>query len=100
MAGRDNRREYADTWEGGFIRRNTRGQKVYVIRRMVHGVRIKVSTRCHTETAAVAQLRRFEANPSAYRAAGDGTARLVLDDDLAEAFLKHSRGCVSNQLWV
>jgi integrase len=83
-------RDYVDTWEGGFIRKDKRGRKVYVIRRMIHGAVFKVSTRAHTETAAVAQLRRFEANPSAFRPAGDVGPRLVLDDDLIEAFLAHS----------
>jgi integrase len=93
--------DYVDTWEGGFIRRNARGQKVYVIRRMVNGALFKVSTRCHTETAAVAQLRRFEANPSAYRPDGDTGERLKVDDDLIDAFLDYSRDVKRNtEQWV
>ena len=44
---------------------------------MIHGAVFKVSTRCHTESAAVAQLRRFEANPSAYRADGASVGELA-----------------------
>jgi hypothetical protein len=68
---------------------------------MVNGAVFKVSTRCHTETAAVAQLRRFEGNPSAYRPEGGVGPRLVLDDALIDGFLRHSRDVKRNSAkWV
>jgi integrase len=94
-------RDYVDTWEGGFVRKDSRGRKVYVIRRMINGGVFKVSTRCHTESAAVAQLRRFEANPSAYRADGQSGEPLLVDDDLIGAFLDYSRDVKRNtEQWV
>ena len=93
--------DHFDVWEGGFVRRDPRGRKVYVIRRMVNGHRFKVSTRCHTIDGAREELRKFEASPTTYRP-GTGTGeRLVLDDTLLEAFLTYSRNEKRNtQAWV
>ena len=44
-----------ETWEGGIVRRDSKGRMTYVIRRMVAGKRYTVSTRCHKEPAAVIQ---------------------------------------------
>ncbi|PTL79232.1 hypothetical protein [Vitiosangium sp. GDMCC 1.1324] len=62
--------DYAKTWEGGFIRHDSRGRKVYVIRRMINGRSYKVSTRATTLRAAMEQLKRFEADPEHYNPAG------------------------------
>jgi hypothetical protein len=45
--------DYAETWEGGFIRHDSKGRKVYVIRRMINGRNYKVSTRATTLRAAM-----------------------------------------------
>lgn len=55
-----------EKWVGGFVRRSARGVPTYVIEKRVAGVYWKVSTRCHTERAAMKELERFEAGPSAY----------------------------------
>ncbi len=65
--------DYAETWEGGFIRHDSRGRKVYVIRRMINGRNYKVSTRATTLRAAVEQLKRFETDPEHYNPAGSHT---------------------------
>jgi hypothetical protein len=72
----------AGRWRGGRIYRSADGKKVYEIRRTVKGRRYEVSTGCTTETAAFAQLERFEKDPENYRPAGDpstgaGAARAV-----------------------
>lgn len=53
-------------WLGGFVRETKRGKPVFVIEKRIGGVLFKVSTRRHTEDAAVRELRRFEADPGSY----------------------------------
>jgi integrase len=53
-------------WLGGFIRETARGKRVYVIEKRIKGELFKVSTRCHTEKAALAELARFEVDPMLY----------------------------------
>ncbi len=62
--------DYAETWEGGFIRLDAKSRKVYVIRRMINGRNFKVSTRATTLRAAMEQLKRFEAAPEHYSPVG------------------------------
>ena len=75
--------DYAETWEGGFIRHDSRGRKVYVIRRMINGRNYKVSPRATTLRAAMEQLntrspststRRSRLNSSPTRATWTRTA--------------------------
>ena len=54
------------TWFGGRIWCDDRGRNVYVIRKQVNGKRYEISTRSHTERAALEQLKRFEADPEGY----------------------------------
>ena len=42
---RSKSQDYVETWEGGFVRTDAKGRKVYVIRRMINGKSYKVSTR-------------------------------------------------------
>lgn len=58
-------------WLGGYVSKGAGGAKTFVIERMVAGIRWHVSTRCHTERAALKQLERFEANPRAYSPSGE-----------------------------
>lgn len=89
------------TWLGGFIRENEDGEPIYVIRKRVDGHQYEVSTRCHTERAALKQLERFEADPSSYSPSGDDKAPLFLDAELAEAFLTFCRDVKRNSpLWL
>ncbi len=74
-------------WKGGYVRRDSKGRDVYVIERWVNGRKFHVSTRCHAERPAFAQLDRFEADPSAYRP--DGAAVVAITDELLEDFLDH-----------
>jgi integrase len=66
------------------------GTVTYYIRRTVNGRAYDVSTRATTRAAAEAQLRRFEADPSAYQPGGDTPDPIYLDAALAEAFLRWS----------
>jgi hypothetical protein len=34
---RNKSQDYVETWEGGFVRTDAKGRKVYVIRRMING---------------------------------------------------------------
>ena len=80
-------------WEGGIVRHNRKGEPIFIIQRMIEGTAYKVSTRCHDIEPAREQLRRFEANPNAFKPAGvaEGTEPLPLDETLATAFLVWSR---------
>lgn len=69
---------------------------------MLDGRRFEVSTRCHTSTAAHAQLKRFEEDPWNYR---PGTKQeggaTVLSDTTAALFLAWSRDTKKNtERWV
>lgn len=44
--------DYADTWEGGFIRHDSKGRKVYVIRRMLNGLLNEAAARRGKRRAA------------------------------------------------
>lgn len=74
-------------WEGGYFTTGKNGRASYVIEREVGGVRHHVSTRCSTRRAALEQLGRFEANPSAYVPAGEKpSAPRRLTAELLEEF--------------
>lgn len=71
-------------WLGGFIRETKRGKPVFVIEKRIGGVLFKISTRRHTEDAAMRELRKFEADPGGYdpTASPDGvvmTPELVME---------------------
>lgn len=74
-------------WEGGYIRRDTKGRDVFVIERWVAGRKFHVSTRCHSRKSAHHQLERFEADPAAYRP--DGDEGLPISAELVEGFMDH-----------
>jgi integrase len=78
---------YLDIWEGGYTRRNAKGVRTYVIRTEVNGTRFHVSTRCHTESAALEHWRRFQRSPSAYTPLGDDGTPLPLSDELLSEYL-------------
>src|SRR5258708_25257784 len=92
-------------WDGGYVRKDERGREVYTIRRMINGKRYDVSTRAHTERAALEQLKRFEADPEGYDARGVlRPDPIYLDKKLSETFFaysreekKNSRGWVAEQ---
>ncbi len=88
-------------WEGlgGRIRFDAKGRSVYVIRRQIDGRRFEVSTRCHTLSAALRQLSRFEAEPAAYRAGGDHLPAVYLDEDLVRDFLAWSKAKGNTARW-
>lgn len=54
-------------WAGGFVWRSKTGVETFVIERHLGGHYFKISTRCHDETAALAESARFELDPFAYR---------------------------------
>src|SRR5689334_11441025 len=67
-------------WLGGFVRVTKSGKPVYVIEKRIRGALFKVSTRCHTEDAAVRELRKFEADPGGY--VPGGVERLTITPEL------------------
>lgn len=96
---RDLRRD----WLGGFIRYSKKGHPTFVIRKRVgSGKQYKVSTRCHTETGALAELKRFEADPPNYVPGGVvGPDPIYLDKELAKLFLIWSKDDLHNSIeWV
>jgi integrase len=64
---------------GGFIRKTKAGRPVYVIEKRIRGALFKVSTRCHTEDAAMRELRKFEADPGAYVPGGVERLKMTVD---------------------
>lgn len=93
---------YEGPWLGGFISKDGDGNRIYVIRKSINGVKYKVSTRCHTERAALKQLEQFEADPESYWPGRDPNAEgLFLNDDLSKEFLKWSKTTKKNSAgWV
>ncbi len=72
MGKRDAGRGRWEPWEGGRKWIGEDGKvAAYYIRRRVGGRRFEVRTPATGESAAHAQLRRFEADPEGYDPAGD-----------------------------
>lgn len=95
------------TWDGGRIRYDARGRPTFVIERMIESKRYKVSTRTHTERAALEHLKRFESDPGGYDPRGSLPADpLRLDKALRDSFLQWSAaplaagGCANTKAWV
>jgi integrase len=89
------------TWDGGYIRTDSRGRDVFYIRRRIDGKLYDLSTRASSSRAAHDQLRRFEADPEGYKPGGDLAGDLSLDTDLVAAFLTWSRDEKGNtDKWV
>lgn len=59
------------SWDGGYISIGTRGRRTYIIEREINRTRFHVSTRAHTTAGAMAQLKRFEADPLGFRPEGE-----------------------------
>lgn len=74
-------------WEGGYVRRDSKGRDVFVIERWVRGKKFHISTRCHSHRAAIKQLERFEGSPIDYRP--DGGQVVQITDELCEGYLDH-----------
>jgi integrase len=81
------------TWPGGYIRRDTRGRTIYIIRRSIGGVRYEVSTGATSLRAAMAQLERFETDPAAYTPGGQRDDAIRLDEKLIADYIA---GCQKN----
>lgn len=76
---------------GGYIRTGKNGRPTYVIDRWIGGVHFHVSTRCHTERAALKQLERFEANPQGYSPLDADEAPLTITSALLEDYRRFMR---------
>ena len=89
--------EIKRTWMGGYVTTDSKGRDVFCIRKQIGGKRFDVSTRCHTERAALEQLKKFEADPLLYKPGGDPKLLpLLLDAELATEFLVWSRDVKRN----
>lgn len=75
-----------EAWPGGYIYQS-RGKSIYVIRRMVAGVRYEVSTRCTTLRAAISELERWEKDPAGYVPGGRQHEAIYLDTSLVTEYL-------------
>jgi integrase len=95
-------RNSVGAWDGGYIRKDARGRRVYIICKRVDGRLYEVSTRCTSSAAAEEQWRRFQANPAAYEPGGTARAdALELDEKLITLFLAWSRDEQRNsRTWV
>jgi integrase len=58
-------------WLGGYVREGKRGV-MFVIERWLGNNHFHLSTRCRTERAALAELAKFEADPTGYRPGAKG----------------------------
>jgi integrase len=89
------------TWDGGYIRTDSKGREVYYIRKRVEGKLYDLSTRATSSAAANEQWRRFQANPEEYRPGGGLSGDLGLAPDTVRAFLEWSRDVKRNTpKWV
>lgn len=74
-------------WLGGYARTEKDGRETFIIERRVGGHRYHLSTRCHSERAALTQLARFEGNPEGYLPEGEKVLEPVrLDGDKINDF--------------
>lgn len=87
--------QWRSKWDGGYIRHGKKGP-IYVIEKWVGGIYFHVSTRCRSSTAAEAQYKRFQANPSAYRPSGEGVRRLVITVELVDEYRDWQIGVKGN----
>lgn len=78
-------------WEGGRYWQDEKGRKTFYIRRCIKGRRFTFNTHATTSRGAMDQLRRFEADPSAYHPGGAHHELIRLTPALVEMFLEHSR---------
>jgi hypothetical protein len=82
-------------WEGGRIRVDGKGRRVWVIEKHIAGRTYVISLDVATERESVAALVAFEKNPAAFRAARQRAApapnALLLDDALLSKFLAYAR---------
>ena len=89
------------TWDGGYIRTNSKGRPTYYIFRRIGGRLYEISTRCTTSGAAEKQLKLFEGDPAGYRPGAAGEGAVLLTPDLIEQFLKWSKYAKRNSAtWV
>lgn len=89
------------TWDGGYVRTDSKGRDVYYIRKRVGGKLYDLSTRASSSSAADEQWKRFQANPAAYRPGGDLAGDLSLTYETTRAFLTWSRDAKKNTpKWV
>jgi integrase len=95
------RGEWIGQWPGGRVWRSAGGVRTYFIRRKVNGRTYEVSTHCTLERAAIKQLERFEGDPEGYAPSGVRGDAVVLDAELAKAFLAWSKNTKGNSTdWV
>jgi integrase len=83
-----------ETWEGGRKWIGSDGEvAAFYIRKRIGGVRYEIRTPATSETAAVEQLRRFEADPERYDPRGSAPREaLHLNDELVKEYLAYSAG--------
>lgn len=88
----------SNTWAGGYVAKSGK----HVIYKRVGGRLFELTTPATSARAAMLQLQRFEADPTAYRPEGDTReAALELTADLAKEFLVWSRrGKGNSPKWV
>jgi len=77
----------SDPWDGGYVRRDSRGRRIYWIRRSIGGARYEISTGVTTMRAAMKELERFEADPPGYKPGGDPAGAIFLDSKMVADFL-------------
>lgn len=84
-------RELHPDWNAGYVHRTKDGERLFIIERQItidgKRHRFHLSTGCHSLEPALAQLRRFEADPFSYhRAGGDLRAPLLLTAEMLLQF--------------
>jgi integrase len=95
----DRTSSYAKKWDGGYVRIGEQGRPVYIIRQMINGKRYDVSTRAHTERAALEQWKRFQADPENYDPRGKTRPDPIhLNAQLAKELLAYSKEEKNNSM--
>lgn len=80
----------AGWWEGGRVWIDSKGRKVFFIRKKIGGKPYQRSTRRSTEHAAKLELARFNLDPEGYAPGGAAADALRLTADLVRPFLAWS----------
>jgi integrase len=85
-------------WEGGIIRYDRHGRRVYVIREQFDGRRYVIATDARSEEDALAEFALFKKNREKYAKQARSTAAepIYLDDARKLAFLTWSRDFLQN----
>ena len=87
------------SWEGGRVIEDSKGRRVYYVRKRIRGRLYEVSTRATTLKAALAQWHRFQENPETFEPSGalPGVAPTI--KALTDSYIEACHAAGNSQNW-